>query len=359
MRRRDFIKATAISVVTWPLAARAQQSKIPKVGFLYPGPSGAAAPRIGAFLEGLRAAGYSAPDQVELSPRVADGDLTMLAPMARELVERNVNVLVAVAASAANVARASTTTIPIVAMDLETDPVTTGMIASLSRPGGNLTGVFFDFPDFRAKLLELLREVVPKLSKVAVLWDPNVGPAQLKEFESAADSLKLTLVKLEVRNVAEMNQAFAAAKQANVDACHTTVVALHRWKYEVGRRLDVEIRAAGSDPFCRVRAKWWANVVWTDPSRHLSSSRRPCCQSASRKLSGRFAGRAANKFRACSESQDRKGYWRYDTNLNSSASRFGDRIATRFAAPAHVRYWHLADMPAALIDVRFRGITRK
>ncbi len=163
--------------------AGAQQSKTSKVGFLYPGPSSAAAPRIGAFLEGLRAAGYSVPDQVELSSRVADGDLTKLAPMARELVEKNVDVLVAVAASAANVARASTTTIPIVAMDLETDPVATGMIASLSHPGGNLTGVFFDFPDFRAKLLELLKEVVPKLSKVAVLWDPSVSPAQLKEFE--------------------------------------------------------------------------------------------------------------------------------------------------------------------------------
>lgn len=217
MRRRDFI-ALVGSAAAWPLAAGAQQSKTSKVGFLYPGPSNAAAPRIGAFLEGLRAAGYSVPDQVELSSRVADGDLTKLAPMARELVEKNVDVLVAVAASAANVARASTTTIPIVAMDLETDPVATGMIASLSHPGGNLTGVFFDFPDFRAKLLELLKEVVPKLSKVAVLWDPSVSPAQLKEFESGADSLKLTLVKLEVRNVAEMNQAFAAAKQEGVDA---------------------------------------------------------------------------------------------------------------------------------------------
>jgi putative ABC transport system substrate-binding protein len=218
MRRREFMMLLGSVAAAWPLAARAQQSRIPKVGFLYPGPSSAAAPRIGAFLEGLRAAGYSIPDQVELISRVADGDLTKLSPMAHELVEKNADVLVAVATSAANVARAATTTIPIVAMDLETDPVATGMIASLAHPGGNLTGVFFDFPDFRAKLLQLLKEVVPNLSKVAVLWDPNVSPAQLKEFESAADALKLILVKLEVRNVAEMNQAFAAAKQADVDA---------------------------------------------------------------------------------------------------------------------------------------------
>jgi putative tryptophan/tyrosine transport system substrate-binding protein len=217
LRRREFISLLG-GAVAGPLTARAQQSRIPKVGFLYPGPSSAAAPRIGAFLEGLRAAGYSVPDQVELISRVADGDLTKLSPMAHELVEKKPDVLVAVATSAANVTRVATTTIPIVAMDLETDPVATGMIASLAHPGGNLTGVFFDFPDFRAKLLELLKEIVPNLSKVAVLWDPNVGPAQLKEFVSAADVLKLILVKLEVRNVVEMNQAFAAAKQADADA---------------------------------------------------------------------------------------------------------------------------------------------
>jgi len=78
VRRRDFVKVIAGSMAAWPLAARAQQPKIPKVGFLYPGPSSAAAPRIGAFLEGLRAAGYSLPDQLELISRVADGDLTRL-----------------------------------------------------------------------------------------------------------------------------------------------------------------------------------------------------------------------------------------------------------------------------------------
>jgi putative ABC transport system substrate-binding protein len=217
VKRREFITLLS-TAATWPLAARAQQPRIPKVGFLYPGPSTAAAPRIGAFLEGLRGAGYSSPDQLELIPRVADGDLTQLSPMARELIDRNIDVLVAIAASSANVARVATTTIPIVAMDLETDPVATGMVASLAHPGGNLTGVFFDFPFFRAKLLELLKEVLPNLSKVAVIWDPSVGPAQLKEFESAADALKLALLKLEVRNVTDMNDAFAAAKQANVDA---------------------------------------------------------------------------------------------------------------------------------------------
>jgi putative ABC transport system substrate-binding protein len=92
------------------------------------------------------------------------------------------------------------------------------MIASLSHPGANLTGFFFDFPEFRTKLLELLREVVPGLSKVAVLWDPNSGAAQLESVEAGAATMKVKLEKLQARNVTEMNQAFDAAKRADVDA---------------------------------------------------------------------------------------------------------------------------------------------
>jgi len=143
VRRRDFVKVIAGSMAAWPLAARAQQPKIPKVGFLYPGPSSAAAPRIGAFLEGLRAAGYSMPDQLELISRVADGDLTRLSPMAHELVDGNVDVLAAVAAASANIARAATTTIPIVAMDLETDPVATGHDCQLGASRRQFDGGIF------------------------------------------------------------------------------------------------------------------------------------------------------------------------------------------------------------------------
>jgi len=92
------------------------------------------------------------------------------------------------------------------------------MITSLAHPGANLTGFFFDFPEFRTKLVELLKEVVPGLSKVAVIWDPNSGPAQLESVEAGAAALKVTLEKLQARNVTEMNQAFDAAKRADVDA---------------------------------------------------------------------------------------------------------------------------------------------
>ena len=218
MRRREFITLIGGAVAAWPLAARAQQPKIPKLGFLYPGPSTVATTRIDAFLGGLRAAGYRVPEEVEFISRFANGDPTRLAPMAIELVDQNVDVIAAVSTPVALAVRAATATIPIVAFDLETDPVATGMIASLARPGGNITGLFFDFPEFRTKLLELLKEVVPSLSKIAVIWDPNSGSAQLKSIEIAAEAIKVSLEKLEVRNAAEMKQAFDTAKRTDVDA---------------------------------------------------------------------------------------------------------------------------------------------
>lgn len=218
MRRREFITFIGGAATAWPLAARAQQPKIPKLGFLYPGPSTVATTRIDAFLGGLRAAGYRVPEEVEFIPRFADGDPTRLAPMAIELIDQNVDVIAAVSTPVALAVRAATATTPIVAFDLETDPVATGMIASLARPGGNITGLFFDFPEFRTKLLELLKEVIPSLFKIAVVWDPNSGSAQLKSLEIAAEAIKVSLEKLEVRNAAEMKQAFDTAKRADVDA---------------------------------------------------------------------------------------------------------------------------------------------
>ena len=112
-----------------------------------------------------------------------------------ELAEGKVNVILAASLPAVNAARSATTTTPIVALDLESDPVAIGLIDSLSRPGGQVTGIFFDFPEFSKKWLELLREAIPKLSSIAVLWDPATGPVQIKSVEKAAEELK---VKVEI-----------------------------------------------------------------------------------------------------------------------------------------------------------------
>jgi putative ABC transport system substrate-binding protein len=158
------------------------------------------------------------PEEVEVLSQIADGDPARLSPLAAELIARKVDAIAAISTGAVQVVRAATATIPIVAHDLETDPVATGLVASLARPGGNITGFFFDFPEFRTKWLQLLQEAVPQLSSMAALWDPATGPYQLKAIKEAAGLLKLNLRILEVRSPADLDGAVLAAAQSKVDA---------------------------------------------------------------------------------------------------------------------------------------------
>jgi putative tryptophan/tyrosine transport system substrate-binding protein len=135
-----------------------------------------------------------------------------------ELVERKVDVIVAVSAPAVTAARSTTTTTPIVAFDLESDPIGSGLINSLSRPGGQVTGVFFDFPEFSKKWLELLKEAMPQLSRVAVLWDPATGPMQMKGVEIAGKELNVKLEIVEVPGLPNLDDAILAASSKGVDA---------------------------------------------------------------------------------------------------------------------------------------------
>jgi putative ABC transport system substrate-binding protein len=148
MRRREFLWGVGSSVGALPFAAYAQPSgKIPVVGFFYPGPKAAASSRSKAFLAGLRSGGFSEPERVTLALQIADGDASLLAPMAADLVARQVDLILAISSAAVAAARDATKTIPIVAIDLESDPVGSGFVTNLARPGGNITGVFLDFPD--------------------------------------------------------------------------------------------------------------------------------------------------------------------------------------------------------------------
>ena len=218
MRRREFFGIVG-AAATWPLLAQAQRSeRTARIGFLYPGPLAVAPPRIEIVLSGLRSAGYRQGEQVELVPRVADSDPARLPRLAAELIEEKVDVVVAVSTAAVRAVQAASTTIPIVAHDLETDPVASGLIASYAQPGGRITGVFFDFPDFRTKWLELLREVIPGLASVGLLWDPVSGVAQLEALQTAADQMRLKTNVLKVSAAPELNEAFAAASGARVDA---------------------------------------------------------------------------------------------------------------------------------------------
>jgi putative ABC transport system substrate-binding protein len=215
MRRREFITLLGGTVAFWPLSVRAQQSPevVPRVGFVYPGSKEAAASRIDAIMSGLRVSGYAGPAQVELVARTAEGDPTRIAPLVEEIIAKNVNLIIANGPPVLHIARSATRTIPIVAIDLETDPVASGVATSLGRPGGNITGVSLDFPDFTSKWIELLVESNPKLSRMAVLWDPVTGPVQIDSIKKVVGALNIQLVTLEVRRPSDFEEAFAAAQR--------------------------------------------------------------------------------------------------------------------------------------------------
>jgi putative tryptophan/tyrosine transport system substrate-binding protein len=219
MKRRGFITLLGGAAASWPLAARAQQPARPaKIGVLYPGLASILPSRVTALRDGLQRLGYREPDNFELILRSADGDPTRIIPLAMELVERKVDVILAVSAPAVTAARSATTTTPIVAFDLESDPIGSGLINNFSRPGGQVTGIFFDFPEFSKKWLELLKEAMPQLSSVAVLWDPATGPMQRNGVEIAGKELNVKLEILEVSGLADLDDAILAASGKGVDA---------------------------------------------------------------------------------------------------------------------------------------------
>ena len=193
----------------WPLAAHGQQTpEVPRIGFVYAGSKAAAALRIEAILSGLRVSGYAAPAQVEIVARTAEGDPAQIAPLVAEVIAKNVNVFIVNGPAVLHAAHLATRTIPIVALDLETDPVASGVAATLARPDGNITGVFLDFPDFTAKLMEMLVESNPKLSRAAVLWDASTGTVQIESVKKAAEKLNVELDVLEVQRPSDFDTAF-------------------------------------------------------------------------------------------------------------------------------------------------------
>jgi putative tryptophan/tyrosine transport system substrate-binding protein len=163
--------------------------------------------RAASFGHGLLA-GSGAREGLEVVTRVAEEENDRLPGMAAELVGLGVQVIAAVSPSAVHAAYRATTTIPIVAVDLESDPVANGWAASLGRPGGNVTGIFLDLPELSAKCLQMLRETVPKLAKLGVLWDPATGSVPLQALEKVTGSLSLEMAVQEVRRAGDFEGAF-------------------------------------------------------------------------------------------------------------------------------------------------------
>lgn len=218
MRRRDFIKAIAGSAATWPLIARAQAPAMPVIGFLSSASPGAYASRVRAFGEGLSETGFVEGKNVAIEYRWADGEYDRLPALAADLVRRRVSVIVA-NSPAAVAAKTATTTIPIV-FDSGTDPVKLGFVASLSRPGGNLTGVSNLNLELGPKRLELLHELVPTAGVVALLVNPdNPGAENVsRDLQAAARTVGLELHVLHARSERDFTAAFATIAQLRAGA---------------------------------------------------------------------------------------------------------------------------------------------
>src|SRR4051812_1902538 len=217
MRRRRFLRGLASACVAWPVAAGSQEIA-PRVGFVYTGPKSIAATRIEAISQGLRESGLAAPVQVELVIRVTDGDPARTSPMIDEVIAGKVNVFIAVGGAALRIARTKSPTLPIVAIDLESEPLEGGIATSLSRPGGNTTGIFMDFPDFTPKCLQLLAETSSGLSRVAILWDSTAGPVQLEALKKAASAMKIDFDIFETPRSSDFEQAFSVSDQRGIRA---------------------------------------------------------------------------------------------------------------------------------------------
>ena len=216
MKRREFIGLLGGAAATWPLAVRAQTSATPMVGVLWPGAEPPAPPRMESFRQTLRQLGYVEGQNIGIELRYARGGLQQLPALAAELVGLKPDVVFAPGDLAPKIAQQATSTIPIVAMS--DDILGAGLVASLAHPGGNTTGLTIMAPELSAKRLEVLREMVPGMARVAALWDPTTGASQVGLTERAAKSLNLDLQVLEVRRREDVGTAFRAARDGRADA---------------------------------------------------------------------------------------------------------------------------------------------
>ena len=227
MNRRAFV-AGGVALLAAPRGGEAQQAaKVARLGYL--GTGSLESPEIqanlNAFRQGLSDLGYVEGPGIHIEYRTADGKLEQLAALATELVRLKVDIIVAAATPAARAAQQATTTIPVVAVAMG-DPVRDGLVASLARPGANITGSTFLGPELVPKRLEILKEAIPKISRVAALWHPGAFSERttqdmLKETERVARALGVHLQLVEARRADEFDRAFTAMTNARADALVT------------------------------------------------------------------------------------------------------------------------------------------
>ena len=221
MKRREFITLLGGAAAAWPLAARAQQVAMPVIGFLHPGSAEPNADLLAAFRKGLAEAGYTEGRNVAIEFRWAHGENSRLVEMAADLVQRRVAVIVTpIGTATALAAKKATTSIPIV-FSAGTDPVKAGIVASLRRPGGNVTGVNYMAAELSAKRLGLLHELMPNAARIALLVNPANPVAMesiIRDTQAAAEAIGCQIEVFKAESSPEIETAFAALVQNRLNA---------------------------------------------------------------------------------------------------------------------------------------------
>ena len=217
MRRRQFIRLVGVAAV-WPFAAQAQPKPIAKLGvLLYSNPQ--SDPQMASIRLGLSELGYVEGRNIAIEYRYAQGRVDRLPSLAAELVQLQPNVILAIGGDVAPIAKRFNQTIPLVFVS-SADPEQLGLVASLSRPGGNATGVTLLQDALASKRLELLREAAPQISRVAFLWNPDHPDNEQREAQRAAQALGVQLHLVEVRSSDDFESAFRAANNAGIDSLY-------------------------------------------------------------------------------------------------------------------------------------------
>ena len=241
MKRREFITLFGCATVAWPLVARAQQPAMPVIGFLYGGPADASTRYAAAFRKGLSDTGNVDGQNVVVEYHWLEGQYDRAPTLVADMVRRRVAVIASLGTPLALAAKAATASIPIV-FSVPDDPVQLGLVASLARPGGNMTGVNFFIQEITAKRLGLLHELVPKAARIAVLVNPaNAASAErtLKEVQAAAPVLGLQIHVFNAGTSNEIDVAFAGMVRERCEALFVGGDALF-----TGRRVQLAIMAA-------------------------------------------------------------------------------------------------------------------
>jgi putative ABC transport system substrate-binding protein len=325
MKRREFIALLGGAAAAWPVAARAQQPPKPTVGYLGPNTRSLDGQRLVAFLERLRDFGWIEGRTIDIEYRWAEGRNDRLAEFAAEFVRRKVNVIVTSATPPTVAAKQATSVIPIVFASVG-DPVGAGVVESLARPGGNATGLSLQATDAAGKRLELLRDVVPGLRRLAIMANSGNPSAalEMREAEATARALGLETIRSEILRAEDIAPAFDALK-GRVEAlyvCNDPLAGTNRVRISilaVGVRLPTMFIAG-------VRRSGRTDVVWSELPGPLSAHRRTCRQDSAWGETGRNPSRTADQIRSCREPDHFEGTRPYRAANPARPRRRGDRI---------------------------------